>query len=202
MSSKKLLLFAPRLAAVVGFVVLSILPMAAQGNRQQLNGTYSFVGEQACLVSPGGFNPNFTPAGAASVQSASVEGIMKFNADGTGTGEFTELLIAHPPAALVFASSQDASFSFTYTVGDDGVVTIVSGAVTGKFSSGPFAGLTFSNNPPPMSGRVAKNGTAISIATHVPTVETSELGPPISASIPRICHRARTLVAIHTEPTS
>ncbi len=201
MTSKKLLLLASRLTAVVAVVVLSTMPVAAQGNRAQLDGTYSFVGEQACLVSPSGFNPNLTPVGAASVQSASVEGTMKFNADGTGTGEFTELLIAHPPAALVFASSQEAAFSFTYTIGDDGVLTIVSGAVTGKFSSGPFAGLTFSNNPPPMSGRVAKNGAAISIATLVPTVETSELGPPVSVSIPRICHRARTLSPIHADPS-
>ncbi len=199
MTSKNFLLLALRLAAMGAFAVVSTLTLPAQGTRDQLNGTYSFTGEQACLVSPNGFNPNLTPAGAASVQSASVQGTMTFNADGRGSGEFVELLISHPPAAQVFASSQEASFSFTYTVADDGVLTIVSGPVTGKFTSGPFIGLSFSNDPPPMAGRVARNGSAISITILTPAVETSVLGPPLSVSIPRICHRARTLLPIHVE---
>jgi hypothetical protein len=232
MKSKKLLLFAFRLAVVAALTSLATLPLAAQGARDQqgdadqdthrgntphhpsfewdplhsdraLKGTYFFTGEQACLVSTLGFNPNLTPVAgtgsSVSVQSASTQGIVKFNADGTGTAEFKELLIVHPPASPLFATSQQATFSFTYTIGHDGVLTFVFGLVSGKFSTGPLAGVSFTNNPPPMSGRIARNGTAIALTTVDPTVETANLGPPLNSTIPRICHRARTLIPIHVD---
>ena len=187
-------------ALVAAFCSSCNLPLAAQGARDQLKGTYFFTGEQACLASPSGFNPNLTPAGpGASVQSASTQGIVKFNADGTGTAEFKELLIVHPPASPLFAASQQASFSFTYTITNDGVLTFVFGLVSGRFITGPIAGVTFTNNPPPMSGRIARNGTAIPLTTVDPTVETATFGPPLSSSLPRICHRARTLIPVHAE---
>ena len=195
MRSRTFLLF-----AIVSIVVVFVaeLPLEAQGARGQLSGTYSFTGEQACLVSPLGFNANLTPAGAgASVQSASTHGTMKFNADGTGTAEFRELLIVHPPASPLAASSQEASFSFTYNIADDGEMTLVIGTVSGSFLAGPFTGLTFTNTPPPMIGQVARNGAVVTLTTVDPAVETSTLGPPASITIPRICHRSRVLVPVH-----
>ncbi len=192
--------FACKLTAMISLVFVSVLPLSAQGNRLKLNGSYSFTGEQACLVSPLGFTPLLTPISAApSVQSASTHGFMKFNADGTGTANFKELLIVHPPATPVAASAQNASFSFTYTIADDGVLTFVIGEVTGTFVAGPFTGLTFTNNPPPMVGQVARNGSAITLTTVEPAVEVSTLGPPANLSIPRICHRSRVLVPVHVD---
>lgn len=201
MKSKKLLLFVFRLAIVAAFAAVATLPLAAQGARDQLKGTYFFTGEQACLASSLGFNSNLTPAAGSvvSVQSASTQGILKFNDDGTGTANFKELLIVHPPASPLFAGSQQASFSFTYTVADDGVLTLVSGLVNGTFITGPLTGVTFTNNPPPLSGRIARNGTAIPLTTVNPTVETATFGPPLLSSLPRICHRARTLIPIHVD---
>jgi hypothetical protein len=199
MTSKKLLLFAFKLAIVFAFASVETLPLAAQGGRGQLKGTYSFTGEQACLVSPLGFTnqvPN-NPA-LASVQSASTQGIVKFNADGTGTADFKELLIAHPPA-FAFAASQKASFSFNYTLADDGVLTFVFEPVNGTFLTGPLAGVTFTNTPPPMTGQVARNGTAITLTTVDPAVETATLGPPLSTSVQRICRRSRVLIPIHVD---
>jgi hypothetical protein len=198
MKSKKLLLFAFRLAVVAAFASVATAPLAAQGARNQLKGTYFLTGEQACLASSLGFNPNLTPAAGSvvSVQSASTQGILKFNADGTGTAQIKELLIVHPPSSLLFANSDEASFSFTYTVADDGVLTLVPGSANGTFSTGPFATRTFTNNPPSLSGRIARNGTAITLTSTDPTVETV-LIPSLSVVSPRICHRMRVLVPVH-----
>src|SRR6185312_684213 len=111
MKSKKLLLFVFRLSVVAAFASVATLPLSAQGARDQLKGTYSFTGDQSCLVSSLGFNPNLTPTtgSVVTVQSASTQGIFEFNADGTGTAQFKELLIVHPPASLLFATSLEAS---------------------------------------------------------------------------------------------
>jgi len=201
MKSRKFLLFAFRLAVLAVFASVATLSLAAQGKRDQLKGTYFFTGEQACLASSLGFNANLTPVAGSvvSVQSASTQGTLKFNADGTGTAEFRELLIVHPPASPLFAGSTEGSFSFTYTVADDGVLTLVPGLVNGTFTAGPLNGVNFTNNPPPLSGRIARNGTAIPLTTIDPTVETVTFGPPLDSSLPRICHRARTLIPIHMD---
>ena len=186
---------------LAAFVLVTTFTLAAQGNRDQLSGTYSFAGEQACLASTLGFNSNLTPVAGSTVtiQSASTQGVMNFNADGTGTGSFTELIIVHPPAAPIFAASQNATFSFTYTIGENGALTIVSDLISGKFTTGPLTGVTLSNNPPPLSGYIEKNGASIPVATGEPSIETLNLGPPLNSTLPRICHRARTLVPIHAD---
>lgn len=194
MIKRKLLIW-----ALATLIPVATLPLAAQGDRDQLIGNYSFVGEQACLASTLGFNSNLMPVAGSTVtvQSASTQGIMNFNADGTGTGSFTELIIVHPPAAPIFAASQSATFSFTYAIGENGALTIVSDLISGTFTTGPLTGVTLSNNPPPLSGYISKNGAAIPVATGEPSVETLNLGPPLNSTLPRICHRARTLVPIH-----
>lgn len=190
--------FALAIALVCALILVLTGFSFAQGRRDRLNGTYSFTGEQACLVSPAGFNANLTPAGAnTSAQSASTFGIIKFNPDGTGTAEFRELLIVYPPAALLAASAQQASFSFTYTIDAQGVLNFTINTVTGSFVAGPYTGLTFSNNPPPMVGRVASNGSTITLATVDPAVETTTIGAPLNVSMPRVCHRSRILIPIH-----
>jgi hypothetical protein len=199
MKSEKLLLLAFRLVLVAALLAVATSPLTAQGARGQLKGTYFFGGEQACLVSSLGFNPNLTPATGSvmSVQSASTQGVYEFSPDGTGVGQFKELVIVHPPASPVFAGSLEASFSFTYAVSDDGLLTLVSGLVNGTFITGPLAGVSFTNNPPPLSGRIARNGSAITLTTAAPTVETATLGPPANRVIPRICHRMRVLSPVH-----
>jgi len=223
MKSRRLLLFAFRLAVAIAFAALAALPLAAQGDRDHLKGTYFLTGEQACLISSLGFTANLTPPNGSvvSVQSSSTQGILKFKADGTGTADITEVLIVHPGASVVtipltppppmletlapsllFASSQKASFSFTYTVTDDGEFTFVPGTVDGTFLSGPFGpplNVTFTNNPPPLSGRIARNGTAITLTSTDPVVETVTLAPPASQVLHRICHRERVLIPIHED---
>jgi len=198
MKSRKLLLF-----AVAAAFVVATLPVAAQDPdwHHQLKGTYSSTGETSCVVSSTGFNPNLTPATGATVyfQSVAFQGTWKFQADGTVTGQNSELLLTLPPSGFAGAGSDDNSFTGTYTVADDGVVTLTVGLVTGTFPTGPLTGLTFSVTPPPLSGRIARDGTAITLTSTVPTLETVTLATPTGttvAVVPRICYRTRVLVPV------
>ena len=196
MKSKKLLLF-----AVAAAFVVATLPVAAQDPdwHHQLKGTYSSTGETSCVVSSTGFNPNLTPATGATVyfQTSSFQGIWKFHADGTVKGQNSELLLTLPPSGFAGAGSDDNSFKGTYTVADDGVVTLKIGLVTGTFPTGPFTGLTFSVTPPPLSGRIARDRTAITFTSTVPTLETVTLATPTGPLVvPRICYRTRVLVPV------
>ena len=197
MKSRKLLLF----AVVAALVAVATLPAAGQDPDwdHQLKGTYSSTGQNSCVVSSAGFNLNLTPATGATVyfQSSSFQGIWKFQADGTVTGQNSELLLTLPPSSFAGAGSDDNSFKGTYTVADDGVVTLKIGLVTGTFPTGPFTGLTFSVTPPPLSGRIARDGTAITLTSTVPTLETVTLATPTGPLVvPRICYRTRVLVPV------
>ena len=201
MKSRKFLLFAFRLAVLATFASVAKLPLAAQGGRHQLKGTYFSTGAQACLVSPLGFT-NQAPnnLALAFVQSSSVQGTYRFHADGTGTAQFKELLITHSPAPNAGASSTEQSFSFTYAVADDGTLTLVIGPVSGPILTGSLKDVKFTlTDFPPLSGRIERNGTAITLSTTDPTVETLTLELPQPLALPRICHRSRVLIPVHVD---
>jgi hypothetical protein len=199
MKSKNLLLIAFRLTAVAAFTLFATLPLAAQGARDPLQGTYFSTGAQACLVSPLGFT-NQAPnnVALAFVQSASLQGTYTFRADGTGTAQFKELVITHPPATNAGASSTEQSFSFTHTVAHDGSLTVVTGLVSGTILTGSLQNVKFTlADSPLMTGRIERNGTDIALSTTDPSVETLilELSQPLA--LPRLCHRSRILIPVH-----
>jgi hypothetical protein len=201
MKSRELLPLACRLAILAALASVATLPLSAQGARNHLKGTYFSTGEQACLASPAGFT-NQAPnnLALAFVQSSSVQGTLRFEANGTGTAHFKELLITHPPAPSTSASSTEQSFSFTYDIADDGTLTLLSGEVTGTVLTGSLKGVNFVlDNFPQMSGRVERNGTTIMISTTEPTVEMLTLELPSPVVLPRICHRMRVLIPVHVE---
>jgi len=199
MKSQKLLLFACRLAVVAAFVSVITLPLAGQDQDwHHLRGTYFLTGTSTCLVAaPGaGFNANLTPTDGVSLQSSSVQGTLKL-AEGTGTGQFQEFAITHPPATSAGASSNENLALFTYTIGDDGTLTVTFTSVSGTVLTGPSAGATFTVNPPPLSGRVARDGGAILLSSIEPTVETLHItGGP---SFQRICYRTRVQIPVHRD---
>ena len=182
---------------LLGVTTVATLPAAAQDRDwHQLRGTYFITGDNACLVSPAGFNSNLTPVDGASVQSSSVEGTVRL-ANGTGTGQFTELILTHPPASTTGASSSEYSVSFTYTIADDGTLTVTFTSLSGTVLTGPSAGAAFTLTPPPLSGRVARDGSAILLSSIEPTVEMLQIvGGP---SLPRICHRTRVQIPVHMD---
>ncbi len=188
------------LAVAVALLAVAAGPVAAQGNRDQLMGTYFSTGEQTCLVSPYGFtNQAVNNVLAAFLQSSSVQGTVSFQADGVGTAQFREVQITHPPATTPSASSSEYTFSFTYEVADDGTLTLLFGSVSGRILTGSMTGREFIlTNLPPLRGRVERNGTAIALTSTDPNVEILTLQSP-TLTLPRICHRSRALIPIHVD---
>jgi hypothetical protein len=201
MKPKKLLLSAFRLAVVAAFASVATLPLAGQGDRDQLKGAYFITGDTACLVSQNGFNGVTPKAGAVYSQSGSAQGIFKLEAGGTGTGQVREVYLTFG-GSFPGASSDDASFQFNYTVGDEGMLTFTFGLVSGTFSQAPwpFPDVTVSLTPPQLSGRIARNGTAITLTSTDATPETLTVTFPApigTVFIHRICYRTRILIPIH-----
>ncbi len=218
MKPTSLLLFASRLAAVAAFASIMTLHLAAQGNRQQVQGTWFGTGSNACLVAgpnaTPGFNTNLTPSDGVSFQTSSSQVTLNINADGTGTGTFDELALtpltpvissSYPPASGVSASSTKGSFSFTYTIADDGTLTVTFLSLDGQVLTGPPAGFVFTllgpggvGGPPPLTGRIGKDGKSMLLSSATPpTVETLQItGGPF---FKRICYRTRVFVPIHED---
>jgi hypothetical protein len=171
---------------------------SAAADPPQLKGDYGFTGTAACLstAAPGpGFNPNLTPTDGSFGQSAAVEGIRTFNGDGTGTVRASSMGITIP-ANVNSAGSDDFSFSFTYTISDDGVWTSnVIGVQTGTIKTGPRAGQTFTiANSPTSTGIISNNGSMLTLATLDPTVEIVTFS---NGDIhKRICHRSRVFIKL------
>ncbi len=165
---------------------------------QRLKGAYAFTGTSACLstAAPGpGFNPNLTPTDGSFGQSFTTEGIRTFNGDGTGTVEGSSMGITIP-ANVHSAGSDDFSFSFTYTVNDDGSWTSdVIGVETGTIKRGPRAGQTFTiSNAPTSTGMISRNAGTLTLATLDPTVEVITFSNGDVHK--RICHRSRVLIKL------
>lgn len=205
---------------------------AAAADSPKLKGSYGFTGTAACLVAPGhvgdpngpplpnptptvalansGFQPNLRPNDAvpgsstqAYSRSFSVEGIRKFNGNGTGTvkGTVVGIVVRPTPGPGGFphfppaAASADFSFSFTYVVNGDGswTSTMVPGSYIENHLTGPRTGQTSTVDAiPPVTGMVSQDGKTL-IAAHVTTaVETHSYS---NGDVdPQICHRSRVFI--------
>jgi hypothetical protein len=186
MKSKKLWLF-----AVAAVFAVATLPVAAQ-QPVQLTGTYAVTGEASCLVSTSGFNLNLTPVagGVVFVESFTSQAIYTFNADGTGTAQSREVEIIYFPNPP-HASSDDASFSFTYGATSDGKLLLQPGTISGIILAGPAENHTFTVvDVPALTGWIGGNGSVV-LTSVDPNIETLISGNTVW---PRICHRTRVLV--------
>jgi hypothetical protein len=171
---------------------------SAAADSPNLKGEYGFTGTAACLstAAPGpGFNPNFTPTDGSFGQSFAVEGIRTFNGDGTGTVRGSSMGITIP-ANVHSAGSDDFSFSFTYTVNDDGSWTSdLIGVENGTIKTGPRAGQTFTvSNSPTNTGMISQNGSTLTLATLEPRVEVVTFSNGDVHK--RICHRSRVFIKL------
>jgi hypothetical protein len=209
---------------------------SAAADSPKLKGSYGFTGAADCLVAPGfagsqsgpplnnptpgvalpnsGFQPNFRPIDALTgptgsyVYSFGVEGIRKFNGDGTGTVKGTTLAVTgrptpgpggfphFPPAA----GSSDFSFSFTYTVAGDGswTATMVPGSFHENHVTGPRAGQTSNVDAiPPVTGMISRDGETLIAAQITPVVETHTYS---NGDVdPQICNRTRVYIKLRDD---
>ena len=205
---------------------ISIAAMAwtasAAADSPSLKGSYGFTGTAACLVAPGnsgtgtssnpsgpaGFNGSLQPLDNSNSfsHSFSVEGIRKFDGNGTGTVNGTAVNITvrptpgPPPAVPAFpasASTSNFSFKFTYTVNGDGSFStaMVPGTYSETFTAGPRAGQTATTDAiPPFTGLISQDGSTLIVAHTDATVETTTYS---NGDVwPEICHRSRVLIKL------
>src|SRR5215813_9452227 len=193
-------------ASIVFALSVSLVAMtwaqSATAVSPKLKGAYGFTGTAACLstAAPGpGFNPNFTPTDGSFGQSFATEGIRMFNGDGTGTVRGSSMGITIPANAHS-AGSDDFTFSFKYTVNEDGSWTSdVIGVENGTVKTGPRAGQTFTiSNSPTATGLMSQNGSTLTLATLDPTVEIVTFSNGDVHK--RICHRSRVLIKLPVTP--
>lgn len=198
MKPKKLLVFAISLAAVVVFATVVSLPLAGDDGWNKVKGTYFSIGDNACLVSAPSSSPPTSPFVPASVQSSSVQGTLKIKADGTGSGQFKELILTNPPASNAGESSSEYSVTFTYTIADDGIVTVTFTSVSGKVLP---AGPPFTLAAPQLTGQITPDKSTMLLSSAGPAIEILivETSSTTSLYFERECHRTRTLVRVHTD---
>ena len=198
MKPRKLLVFAISLAAVVVFATVVSLPLAGDDGWNKVKGTYFSIGDNACLVSAPSSSPPTSTFVPASVQSSSVQGTLKIKADGTGSGQFKELILTNPPASNAGESSSEYSVTFTYTIADDGIVTVTFTSVSGRVLP---AGPPFTLAAPQLTGQITPDKSTMLLSSAGPAIEilTVETSSTTSLYFERECHRTRTLVRVHTD---
>ena len=195
---------------------LLICTNALAGGGSKLKGEYGFAGASHCITSSVGFNasnealcgdthqpisfqPNpSSPRNACPgvfALTSSVEGVRTFNGNGTGTVQGRNLSLTVPPnTASLGASSDDFSFSFTYSVddGDSFTSEVVPGSYQGQILTGNRAGQTYTINQINVEGLISNDKKSLVIASVEPTVERQQFSNGDVRY--RMCHRSRALI--------
>jgi hypothetical protein len=157
----------------------------ADDHVSRLHGTYALTGSSYCIQDSAsiGFNPNFSPKGAVASFSSTMEGVMVFHADGTGTASNRSFSVD-----VGEGTTSNTSYQITYTIGPDGKLSVK--AVPGTYSSttltGPNAGLTQVVDVPDVSGFIGEGARAIILGPPVPSVQTVTRSN--GAQFTRICN--------------
>ena len=200
-------------------IAASVLICTTASAGPQLKGRYGFAGAAHCINSSVGFtasgealcgdtgqpisvqpnpsNPrNTCPRVFATTNS--VEGVRTFNGDGTGTVQGSGVGLTVPPnIASLGSSSDEFSFSFTYSVDDDAesfTSQLVPGSYQGQILTGGRAGQTYTINQLNVEGLISNDKKSLVIASVEPTVERQQFSNGDVRY--RICHRSRSLIRI------
>jgi hypothetical protein len=182
-------------AMMIAIVTLMTVSMTSAGGEHWyywwgIHGTYAMTGGGNCLWSPNPFTPIPPPASPPDDMTDlmtgyradpsysghfSVQGLMVFRTDGTGTAEFTHFGISSPPiigaptATFGPSASMKFHFSFKYHVNRDGTMTIAMipdpSEFQGYFTSGPNAGQRYTLDVFTFSGIISADHTTLTLTT-------------------------------------
>jgi len=199
----------------VGLVLVFALSLVSQSGAKDkhLKGEYALVGQATCLthwlVNPQGSNTS-----TYFVHTASAQGIVTFNGDGTGSGRVYSVDITLPiytpipmgsywsdpttPGILGHTSTNVVEFQFTYTVAPDGAISRTITNLEGTITSGPSTGKTFTQDPFTLTGFVSKDKGTILLSSVPGQTEdlTTEIFNPDGTHYgtqQQECHRSRVL---------
>jgi len=202
------------LALVFVFALSLVSQLGAQNKK--LKGEYAVVGEATCLTSWSEFPPDVT-TDVRFVHTASAQGTVTFNGDGTGSGQISSVDVTHPiytpiptwsswpspvsPGVLGHTSTNVVEFQFTYTIAPDGAITRTITTLQGTITSGPSEGKTFTQTPFTLTGFVSLDKGTILLSSVPGQAEIlmtdifNENGTPYGTE-KQECHRSRVLTLI------
>jgi len=176
-----------------------------------LRGDFAVTGSTVCVNSGANFATtpptpplgfvNLVPIGSSFVNTNSVQSILTFNGDGTGSAVQHFASLGNPGAG----STNDASNPFTYSVAADGTLTIDNGPSVSNTVLGPNAGQqAIVSGVPTFVGRLSSDRKSLTLATFTPAVETITRVVPAPEVVTtlRICHRNRIGIRINKDPRS
>jgi hypothetical protein len=201
--------------AAIGSAAVMMLMLASsamgESRTHTLRGDFAITGSGVCVNSiqgangapPLGFTVDFLPIGFTFVNTNTVQGVLTFNGDGTGTAVLRFVSMGNPGSAGAF----DTTYPFEYSVAADGVLQIVEGVAHSITVAGPSAGIgqqvTISAGRM-FGGRVSIDRKSISFATLIPAIETVTRVSPLPEAVTtvRMCHRHRVGFRISRSPGS
>jgi len=193
---------------IATFMMAATVTADPPGNRS-IRGVYAATGFQMCLLAQCGFLENFVPRAASygfgSTQSLSIEGVFKFERDGTGEASITKRSINFAPTLPPDILSASAgvvidTWTFTYTVTCDGSYTMKpdKDSYKSKWTAGPYDA-EFTMNGWLFNGSIAPDGKTITLNTGVPvkaTLSPAIVGPPCPLA-QLICNTSLVLIWQH-----
>ena len=204
--------FKPVVLSSALVMVLAASSAMADSRTHRLRGDFAFTGSTVCVNSganfaftpptpPLGFTADLVPIGPSFVNTNSVQGVLTFNGDGTGSSVSRFVSLGNPGAAGAF----DSSVQFTYSVATDGTLTIDNGPSISVTVAGPNTGQQSRiSDVPTFIGRLSSDGKSLTFATFNPGVETVTRVVPAPEVVTtlRICHRNRIGIRISKKPGS
>jgi hypothetical protein len=172
---------------VVAPFIMVAMALAAEPIPHGIRGQYASTGGGAVLLTALGFETNLRPKGppgAYLFQTFSLEGVYTFERDGTGSFKGLNHLStlpypvpnpnAPPPTITVpsSAGSANITYSFHYTVTDDGKITFTAdpGTYAAEWKSGPSAGKTYHFDGLSRTGLIMPDGKTITLTGGAPNV--------------------------------
>jgi hypothetical protein len=149
-NTKKLIVLV--IITAMSLFIMASMASAEQNCRRAIRGQYAYIGETGCLFSPSGFNDKLQPnAGWGIIQTYSRDGVVRFELNGTGTAEIfsrgigLQYQLPSGQSFPHFAVTQGFTFDFTYTLTNDGKITIIvdPGTFISEQLEGPDKGRIF-----------------------------------------------------------
>ncbi|HUL22672.1 MAG TPA: hypothetical protein VLZ10_14545 [Thermodesulfobacteriota bacterium] len=170
---KKLAVFV-MVAAITMFIVVGMASADPKGHHalrgeyaatQMISSIFSIAGFDANLLTPIPCStPPFPICLPISVSLGQRLGVFKFENDGTGSATLESSAInVSPPSGV----TQTIAFDFTYSVDEDGMITItgVPGTWSITYTSGPNQGATIYSEGLVFTGPISPDGKIISLVS-------------------------------------
>ncbi len=202
-----------RMMFAITLCLASLLPLIGNASSSNLNsalrGDYAFTGDASCVSSSQGITGSFAIYPASS-SSFSVEGVRRFNGDGTGaivSGRLITINNGNNGAGIGPVTVSTFTADLTYTIAPDHSIHMDHGPLTVVQTIGPNPGITGVVTGFRLDGHVSQDFNTITSATAAPnpanpglTLEyvhyTVNPRGPLPPDETHACHRSRIMVKI------